>query len=120
MRQTINMYRDLVKRICLGFPSATLDHPWDEDHDAYKIGGKMFALVGSSGIVLFKVSEMVFEALIATSRAFPAPYLARAKWVQINEEADWTEDELADHLRAAYEIILSKLTKKTRRDLGLG
>jgi hypothetical protein len=45
------MDRKGVKRVCLALKGVTLDHPWGADHDAYKVGGKMFALTNLRFIV---------------------------------------------------------------------
>lgn len=58
-----------VGKLCLALPGAVLDHPWGDDHDAYKVGGKMFALVGAMGGLSFKASEIAYEALTQTGRA---------------------------------------------------
>ena len=113
------MDREGVGRTCLAFKWVTLDHPWDEGHDAYKIGGKMFAMVGSMGGLSFKASDMSFQMLTESGKAHPAPYLARAKWVHLADPGDWPDGELADYLRAAYGEIARRLTKKVRTELGL-
>jgi predicted DNA-binding protein (MmcQ/YjbR family) len=45
--------------------------------------------------------------------------MARGKWVQVDDWQDWPDEELADHLERAYELIAAKLTKATRKELGL-
>lgn len=114
------MDREGVKAVCLGLPAVTLDHPWDPDHDAYKVGGKMFAVIGSMGGISFKVSDIAFEVLTESGRARPAPYLARSKWVNLADPSDWPDDELAEHLKIAHGLIAARLTKGVRRELGLG
>lgn len=113
------MDRKGVGKVCLALPGATLDHPWDPDHDAYKVGGKMFAVVGGMGSLSFKVSDIAYEVLTETGRAKPAPYMARAKWVNLDDPSDWPDDELAEHLKIAHSLIAAKLTKKVRAELGL-
>jgi len=103
----------------MALPAVTLDHPWDPDHDAYKVGGKMFAVIGSMGGLSFKVSDIAYEVLTESGRARPAPYMARAKWVNLEDLSDWPEDDLAEHLKIAHGIIAAKLTRKVRRELGL-
>ncbi len=73
------MDRKGVGRVCLALNGVTLDHPWGGDHDAYKVGGKMFAMIGSMGGLSFKASDIAFEVLTESGKARPAPYLARAK-----------------------------------------
>lgn len=113
------MDREGVKHVCLSLPAATLDHPFGEGHDAYKIGGRMFAMIGARGGLSFKVSDIAYAVLTETGRAAPAPYLARAKWVHLADPADWPDDELAEHLKTAHALIAAKLTKKARAELGL-
>ena len=82
-RGRLIMDRAGVKRFCLSLPAATLDHPFGEDHDAYRVGGKMFAIMGGMGGLSFKASDIAYEVLTETGRAIPAPYLARGKWVHL-------------------------------------
>lgn len=113
------MDRESIREACTALPGVTLDHPFGDDHDAYKVGGKMFAIVGGEGGVSFKVSDIAFEVLTEDGRARPAPYLARAKWVNLPDPAAWPDDELAEHFAIAHSIIAAKLTKKQRAELGL-
>ena len=114
------MDRAGVGKVCLALPGATLDHPFGDHHDAYRVGGKMFAMVGENGGISFKVSDIAYEVLTESGHARPAPYLARARWVNLETIDAWPDDELADHLKTAHAIVAGKLTKKARRELGLG
>jgi predicted DNA-binding protein (MmcQ/YjbR family) len=111
--------RERVRRLCETLPATTVDHPFGDDHDAYKVGGKMYAIVGGMGDCSFKVSEIAFEVLTGEGRARPAPYLARAKWVQVTPDHAWDDEELAAHLAQAHAIVAGKLTRKARAALGL-
>lgn len=108
-----------VGKVCLALPGVTLDHPFGPDHDTYKVGGKMFAMVGGMGGLSFKVTDIAYEVLTETGRAAPAPYLARARWVHLEDPADWPDGELAEHLATAHAVVAAKLTKKAREALGL-
>ena len=113
------MDRTGVGKVCLALPAATLDHPFGEHHDAYRVGGKMFAMVGERGGVSFKVSDIAWEVLTEDGRAKPAPYLARNRWVNLPHIDDWADDELAEHLAIAHGLVAAKLTRKQRAALGL-
>ena len=116
------MDRAAIGKVCLALPGATLDHPFGDHHDAYRVGGKIFVMVGQEGGVSFKVSGIAYEVLTETGRARPAPYLARAKWVNIPdpEAAEgWTDVDLADHFVSAHATVAARLTKKVRAALGL-
>ena len=113
------MDREGVGKVCLALPAATLDHPFGDDHDAYRVGGKMFCMVGAMGCISFKVSDIAYEVLTESGHARPAPYMARNKWVNLPRIDDWPDDELAEHLITAHALIAAKLTKKRRLELGL-
>jgi len=113
------MDRAGVGKVCLALQAATLDHPFGDHHDAYRVGGKIFAMVGEQGGISFKVSDIAYEVLTETARARPAPYMARNKWVNLPRIDDWPDDELAEHLAIAHSIVAAKLTKKARKELGL-
>ena len=113
------MDRAGVAKVCLALPAATLDHPFGDDHDTYRVGGKMFAMVGGHGGVSFKASDIAYAVLTESGKAVPAPYLARARWVHLADPADWDDHELGEHLAIAHAIVAAGLTKKARALLGL-
>ena len=105
----------------LALPGATMTIQWGDDH-VYKVGGKMFAVlggaVGRNGFSL-KASDVAFEVLSESGRAAPAPYLARAKWLYFEDLAAEDADEVADWLKTAHGLIAAKLTRKARAEIGL-
>ncbi len=107
---------------CLRLPATTKVVQW-EGTSVFKVGGKMFALGGgytaSSGGYMFKVSDMAYTMLIENGVARPAPYLARAKWVQLVSNNALPDAELTGYLAQAHALIVAKLTRKSRKTLGL-
>lgn len=107
---------------CLRLPAATKVVQW-EGTSVFKVGGKMFALAGgyieSTGGFMFKTSNMAYELLIEQGLARPAPYLARAKWVQLIGNDALPNAELKAYLGQAHALIAGKLTRKSRKALGL-
>ncbi|MBR1129058.1 MmcQ/YjbR family DNA-binding protein [Bradyrhizobium iriomotense] len=107
---------------CLRLPAVTKVVQW-EGTSVFKVGGKMFALGGGfaagSGGYMFKVSDMAYGMLIEHGLARPAPYLARAKWVQLVSNNALPDAELTAYLMQAHAMIAARLTRKTRKALGL-
>ena len=90
----------------------------------WKIGGKIFAICSKWGAgdypkISFKCSELTFAILTEQSGIIPAPYLARAGWVQIETSDAMSDDDIRLYIKTAYSIAASRLTKKMRSDLGL-
>ena len=107
---------------CLRLPAATKVVQW-EGTSVFKVGGKMFAISGGftadSGGYMFKVSNMAFSMLIEHGLARPAPYLARATWVQLTSNNALPDAELTAYLAQAHALIVAKLTRKLRKELKL-
>ena len=62
---------------------------------------------------------MSYRLLTEQDGIIPAPYLARAKWVQL-EKSDAMDDEaIKAYIAAAFKIIVAKLTKAQRKALCL-
>ena len=95
-----------LRTLCLSLPGATETIQWG-DNRVFKVGGKMFAISGYEADSLYsiKVADDRFLELSDLPGFKPAPYLARARWVQV------------DLVREGYEIIFAKLTKKLKREI---
>ncbi len=109
-----------VRSFCLAMPSATEDVKWEKDL-VFSVGAKMFAvtcLEPAAVALSFKCSPDVFAELVERPGIIPAPYLARAHWVALEDEDALTRRELEPLLRAAYEQVLAKLPKRLRAELG--
>lgn len=110
--------REEIQTFALGLKATTLVVQWGGS-DVYKVGGKVFAVVGFENGLAFKVSEIGFEVL--TSDGGPgrqAPYFAKGGWVVVDLDAV-KMDEASGWLEAAHQIVAGKLTKKARAELGL-
>ncbi|MDG1169323.1 MAG: MmcQ/YjbR family DNA-binding protein [Sulfitobacter sp.] len=117
------MTRDDLISFCACLPKATHVVQWG-NADVYKIGGKVFAVVGmgqSGNTVTFKASQMAFEILSDSPGLRPAPYMASRglKWIQHYSEPGLSDDSLRDHIRASYDMVVAGLTRKKRRELDL-
>jgi predicted DNA-binding protein (MmcQ/YjbR family) len=105
------MSRDRVNRICATFPGAEVSDPWGGGHDAWKVGGKMFASVGAiqTGVSVKTDSIETAQMLIDAGIGQRAPYFHRS-WVHLPEGTD--DGELEHRLRTSYAIIRAGLTRK--------
>ncbi len=113
------MSRAFVNAHCAGLPGAEHSDPWGGGHDAWKVGGKLFAVTGAledHGVSVKCADVETAELLIELGRAERAPYFHRS-WVRI----PWgglDEAELADRLDISYRLIRGSLPKKVQAALG--
>ncbi|WP_049836098.1 MmcQ/YjbR family DNA-binding protein [Octadecabacter temperatus] len=105
-----------VNAICETLPSAEVSDPWGGGHDAWKIGGKMFASMGTvtQGVAV-KCSSIEDALHLEDMFGWPkAPYFHRS-WVLIPWDID--EDELKHRIETSYALVRNSLTKKLRATL---
>jgi predicted DNA-binding protein (MmcQ/YjbR family) len=103
---------------CRSLPAATMDVQWGSDR-VYKVGGRMFAVLGPDGSCSFKANDIAFEMLTTEGPGKPAPYMARAKWVWLERPDVLPEAEMRSYLTEAHALIAARLTRKQRAELGL-
>ena len=111
------MSREMVNRISAAFPGAERSDPWGGGHDAWKVGGKMFACVGTVGDgVSLKTPDLeTAQMLIDAGIGVKAPYFHRS-WIHMPFDR-MQQDELRHRLEIAYDVIRSGLTKKAQAAL---
>jgi predicted DNA-binding protein (MmcQ/YjbR family) len=110
------MTLDGLRQICGALPGATEDVKWSQDL-CFAVGGKMFAVVNLEPPhqLGFKCTPEHFAELTEREGIIPAPYLARAMWVQERELGAVLERrQLEPLLRSAYDLVVAKLPKSKR------
>ena len=108
-----------AKAVCRSLPGATEDIKW-ETNLVFSVGEKMFAVTGADGSergISFKVDDDRFLELTDRPGIIPAPYLARAKWVYIENPKAISDTEAAQLLKRSYELVFARLTKKLQRQI---
>jgi predicted DNA-binding protein (MmcQ/YjbR family) len=113
------MILDDVRKCCRGLQHVTEDIKWGGDL-VFSVAGKMFAVVmlDPPNRVSFKCSPEDFAELTERQGITPAPYLARASWVSVeNGEADMPLRELCSRLKTSYALVISGLPRKAREQL---
>ena len=111
---------ETLQKFCLSLPAVTEDVKWDNDL-VFSIGGKMFcvAALDAPFKCSFKVKDEAFEELSNSEGFIPAPYMARAKWVLVNDAQKLNKKEWETFIQHSYEMVKAKLTKKLRTELGI-
>ncbi len=117
------MTRDEFDEYCGSLKATTNVIQWG-NASVWKVGGKIFAIApvwgeGEHGKISFKCSDLSYQILCELEGIIPAPYLARAKWVQVQEDGALSDEDIKSYIEEAHSIIAAKLTKKRRSELGL-
>jgi predicted DNA-binding protein (MmcQ/YjbR family) len=110
------------RRLAAALPAATEDVKWGADL-VFSVGGKMFCVFlidgGRTTTCSFKVDPERFLELTGLDGVVPAPYLARAHWVQLRAGHALASAELDALIRRSHALVAARLTRKLQRELGL-
>lgn len=109
---------EALRDICLSLPGVTEDVKWGADL-CFLIGGKMFCVTGLEGgpSVSFKVLEDEYDELSSSASIIPAPYMARNKWVQVQQWDRFTIQEWEYYVKQSYDLVKAKLLKKLQKEI---
>ena len=114
------MKLESLRKHAAALPGAVVDIKWSADECA-SVGGKMYAVFGiASGRarnVSFKVDAERFLELTDRPGIVPAPYLARAHWVQVEDTKALSDDEARALLERSHALVLAKLPRRFRDGL---
>jgi predicted DNA-binding protein (MmcQ/YjbR family) len=116
------MTRDELLAYCLAKPGAFDDFPWGEEDQVVKVGGKVFAFLGSPDAempgVSLKCGRTSEEAAELRHRypnaVTPSAYVGRYGWNSITLDGSIPDDELLELVDASYEAAVAALPRSKR------
>lgn len=111
-----------LQTICRELPAVTEDIKWEHDL-VFSVGGKMFCVIGldqTPTSVSFKVTDEEFEEICSRPGFKPAPYVAKYKWVLIEDISKMKKTEWKRYVKQSYDLVKDKLSTKLKKQLGLG
>ena len=113
---------EALRALAATLPGATEDIKWGADL-IFSVGAKMFCVfllhAGKATTCSFKVDDDRFLELTGVPGVIPAPYLARAKWVQVKPGHALASADLSALLRHSHALVAAKLTRKLQIELGV-
>jgi len=109
-----------LRKFCLSLPATSEDIKWGNDL-CFLVAGKMFCVAGldQPHKLAFKVPDEMFEELSTSDGFIPAPYMARAKWVMVQNISKLSKKEWERYILQSYTLVKNKLSKKLLKELGI-
>lgn len=110
-----------VQSICNKFPGVTEDIKLGE-HLCFNVGNKSFVFTAPDRVPVsasFKVPDEDFEEITCREGITPQEYIARYKWVHVDDINRISKKEWEFYLKQSYNLIAAKLPAKVRKGLGL-
>ena len=114
---------DDYNAFCKSLPATHYVQQWGGAH-VWKIGPKFFAAAwdDADGLrITFKATAMGYEIMRDMPGLRPAPYMASRgmTWIQHYAAPGLDDDNLKSHIKASYDMVVAKLTRKQRETLGI-
>ncbi len=110
-----------IQVICRALPCVTEAIKW-EHNLVFSLGTTMFCIISLDQHPInasFKVTDEAFEEMCHWPGFKPAPYLAKYKWVCIEDINKMKKADWQIYLHQSYELVKDKLTDKIKKQLGL-
>jgi predicted DNA-binding protein (MmcQ/YjbR family) len=111
-----------LQAICKRLRGVTEDIKW-EDHLCFNVGGKMFLITAPDRLPVsasFKVADEEFEEVSSKEGFMPAPYLARYKWVHLDDINRLSKKQWEYYAQQSHRLVASKLPSKIKKQIGFG
>ena len=113
--------RERVRRTCASMPGAQLTNPFGPTTDVYKVGAKMFALVGADGDiprVNLKCDPDYASYLVQQyGGVTPGYHMNKRHWITVTLDASVPWEVLEELITVSYDLVLASLTARARGDV---
>lgn len=109
-----------VREYCLSLPLATEDFPFDETTLAFRIGGRIFAMLDldrTEWFVLKCEPDYAIELRDRYPEITGAWHMNKKHWNQLLLEGNITDDLVKSLIRHSYNEVVKKIPRRTREEL---
>jgi predicted DNA-binding protein (MmcQ/YjbR family) len=112
-----------LRRACLALPGAEETFPFGPENSVFKVAGKLFAIsrLGSEPPlrVSLKCEPELAEGLRAAHEAIiPGYHLNKRHWNTLILDGSLPEPMVGEMIEDSYDLVVSKLPKAARAELG--
>jgi predicted DNA-binding protein (MmcQ/YjbR family) len=111
------MTLDSLRRHLLSKPGAVEDHPFGPEPHVYKVGGRMFALVGPGrpSEITLKLDPLHGQLLRAQHPSVrPGYHMNKDHWNTVVLDRNVIDEELAEWIDESYDLVVASLSRKAR------
>lgn len=106
-----------VRNYCLSLPHATEDFPFDETTLAFRIGGKIFAMIdleNTEWFVLKCEPDYAIELRDRYSEIIGAWHMNKKHWNQLNLFGSLTDALICELICHSYNEVVKKIPRKLK------
>lgn len=114
------MNAEELREYCIEKPGVTEGFPFGEDTLVFKVGGKVFLLIGLTPGNRFNVKcdpELAVELREEYSEVQPGYHMNKIHWNTVYMDGSLTRKQLCGMIDHSYALIVNSLPKKVREEL---
>jgi predicted DNA-binding protein (MmcQ/YjbR family) len=111
---------DYWREICLSKISSSEETPFGPEALVYKVGGKMFALIGVNAPLSMNLKCDPQEAMIireSFEAVIPGYHMNKKHWNTVDLEADLDKELIKGWIDDSYDLVVKSLPKKVQAAL---
>lgn len=104
-----------VRDYCLSLPMATEDTPFDETTIAFRVAGKIFAMIATDNPEWFVLKcrpDLAIELRERYHEISPAWHMNKTHWNQIDLFGELPDELIISMIRHSYTAVTEKFPKK--------
>ncbi len=110
-----------LEKLCLGFPGARVEFPFDEDNSVFKVAGKIFAITRLKARPL-RVSLKCDPELAVQLRAdhpeiIPGYHLNKRHWNTVELDGSLPGQFVRELVEDSYDLVVAGLPKREQEKL---
>lgn len=115
------MTRDDVLDLCASLVGAIEDYPFGDGVAVFKVGGRMFALVGLDGepgsVNLKCDPELALDLRDRYAAVSPGYHANKRHWNTVELDGSIEDDEFREMVEHSYALVVAGLTRRQRAAL---
>lgn len=111
-----------LRDYCLAKPGATESFPFGEDTLVFKVGGKMFLLIGLSQANSFNVKcdpELAIELRERHPEVKPGYHMNKKLWNTVYMDGALNNKQLTGMMDHSYDLVFAGLPKKIQAEINI-
>lgn len=111
------MNRIQLTAYCLSRKGASVEQPFGPEADVYKVMGKMFALIPTTGSLSISLKcDPVFAGILRETypAVTPAYHFNKKHWNGVAIDGTVSDDEIEEWIDHSYELVVKGLTTAQR------
>ena len=115
---------EALRKYCMSKPAVTEGIPFSKLPDllVFKVGGKMFVATDLSnydGITIKANPEEIPNTVERYEEVNPPSYMSHKHWIHVSTNGSLAVETIKKWIDTSYALVVKKMTKKERADLGL-